>query len=392
MPLVHTHNSLTFVDLFCGCGGMSLGFQQAGFVPLLGVDIAKDATENYTKNIGAEALDIGIESFVDNLRKLKNEALETEEGSCSAVSKLRRGVDVVVGCPPCQGYSTLGRMSRGPKRTVQHQSLNRLWKGYSEAIELLQPRAIVTENIPLFLNSPEFKAFADRIQALGYDYEQGLLNAYEFGVPQRRRRAIVVASNRGLIPSLPIPNGHRRTVWDAIGRLSREPSGRNWHVGRNVTDLSLSRYRVIPSGGNRFDLMRERPDLTPPCWLNKPTGTTDVFGRLVWDRPAPTIRTEFFKPEKGRYLHPEADRPITPREAAALQSFPRDFKFVGSYASVSRQIGEAVPPVMARAIAEHVAEILSTESIDKPPVAWSDSEMGNSVPSGVAPMAGSPCS
>ena len=364
---------LTFVDLFCGCGGMSLGFQYAGFVPLLGIDVAKDSTATYRTNIGADALDIGIESFVDNLRKLKNEVIETGQRHHSAISKLTGGVDVVVGCPPCQGYSTLGRMSRGPKRTTQHQFLNRLWKAYSDAIELLQPRVIVTENIPLFLNSPEFKAFADRIQELGYDYKEGFLNAYEFGVPQRRRRAIVVASARGLMPTLPVPNGHHKTVRHAIGRLSRQPSGRNWHVGRKVTELSLSRYRVIPPGGNRFDLMRERPDLTPLCWLSKPTGTTDVFGRLVWDRPAPTIRTEFFKPEKGRYLHPEADRPITPREAAALQSFPCDFKFVGSYASVSRQIGEAVPPIMAQAIAEHVADILAANSNGESPVSASGS-------------------
>ena len=341
---------------------MSLGFKRAGFVSLLGVDIAKDSTATYRKNIGAEALAIGIDSFVNDLRKLKNDAIETEQRPNSALSKLRGGVDVVLGCPPCQGYSTLGRMSRGAKRTIQHQSLNRLWEAYSDAIELLQPRIIVTENIPLFFNSPEFEAFAGRIQELGYAYEKGLLNAYNFGVPQRRRRAIVVASARGLVPTLPVPNGHHRTVWHAIGRLSRQPSGRNWHVGRKATELSLSRYQVIPPGGNRFDLMRERPDLTPPCWLNKPTGTTDVFGRLFWDRPAPTIRTEFFKPEKGRYLHPEADRPITPREAAALQSFPPSFKFVGSYTSVSRQIGEAVPPIMAQAIAEHVADILAANS------------------------------
>ena len=375
MMSVRAFNNLTFVDLFCGCGGMSLGFQDAGFIPLLGVDISKDAVATYTKNIAAPALDSGIESFVDEVRKLTS-GLNQE--ATEAISPLAGGVDVVVGCPPCQGYSMLGRMSRGPERTIHHQTLNRLWEAYSEAIELLRPKMIVTENIPLFLDSPEFNAFVQKIRGFGYDYEEGILNAYHFGVPQRRRRAIVVASERDRKPSLPMPNGSRTTVRQAIGRFSREPSGRNWHVGRRVTDLSLSRYRVIPPGGNRFDLMRERPDLAPPCWLRKPTGTTDVFGRLFWDRPAPTIRTEFFKPEKGRYLHPEEDRPITPREAAALQSFPSDFEFVGSYTSVSRQIGEAVPPVMARAIAEHVADILLAGPTDEAPSAFSESEVGDS--------------
>jgi len=98
--------------------------------------------------------------------------------------------------------------------------------------------------------------------------------------------------------------------------------------------------------------MRKRPDLAPRCWLDKPTGSTDVFGRLEWDKPSLTIRTEFFKPEKGRYLHPEADRSLTHREAARLQTFPDDFVFIGSKTEVARQIGNAVPPKMAAAVAK----------------------------------------
>ena len=127
---------------------------------------------------------------------------------------------------------------------------------------------------------------------------------------------------------------------------------------RNPRAISLQRYKVIPPGGNRFDLQRSRPDITPPCWLNKPAGTTDVMGRMWWDRPAPTIRTEFFKPEKGRYLHPEYHRPITHREAARLQSFPDTFVFEGSKTEIARQIGNAVPPELAHAIAVHLASIL----------------------------------
>jgi DNA (cytosine-5)-methyltransferase 1 len=104
--------------------------------------------------------------------------------------------------------------------------------------------------------------------------------------------------------------------------------------------------------------MRKRPDITPDCWLNKPTGSTDVFGRLEWDKPALTIRTEFFKPEKGRYLHPQANRPITHREAARLQSFPNDFVFVGSKIEIARQIGNAVPPKLAKAVAQAVIAVL----------------------------------
>ena len=256
-------------------------------------------------------------------------------------------------------------MSRGADRAIQHEKLNRLWKAYADAIQLLRPKVVVTENIPLFLNSPEFNRFVCSLEAFGYSHVEDVLDAYTFGVPQRRKRAIMIATNVGEEPCLPTPTSRRTTVRQAIGHFSKKPSGINWHIGRNVTELSLARYQVIPQGGNRFDLMRERPDLTPPCWLRKTTGTTDVFGRLFWDRPASTIRTEFFKPEKGRYLHPEEHRPITPREAATLQSFPYNFGFEGSYTSVSRQIGEAVPPVVAHAIAEHVAAILSSASIGK---------------------------
>ncbi|HCB34360.1 MAG TPA: DNA (cytosine-5-)-methyltransferase, partial [Acidimicrobiaceae bacterium] len=161
-----------------------------------------------------------------------------------------------------------------------------------------------------------------------------------------------------------------RTVRDAISDLPRRPTTdrpvmdgdrQDLHIRRNPRPTSVERYRAVPAGGNRFDLQRNRPDLTPACWANKPTGTTDVMGRLWWDRPAQTIRTEFFKPEKGRYLHPAHHRPITHREAARLQSFPDTFVIEGTKTEVARQIGNAVPPLLGRAIARHVAQILADD-------------------------------
>jgi DNA (cytosine-5)-methyltransferase 1 len=109
---------------------------------------------------------------------------------------------------------------------------------------------------------------------------------------------------------------------------------------------------------NRFDLQARAPELTPACWIRKKSGGTDLFGRLWWDRPAFTIRTEFFKPEKGRYLHPDQHRPITHREAARLQSFPDSFRFTGSKIEVARQIGNAVPPLLGERIADRVARLV----------------------------------
>jgi DNA (cytosine-5)-methyltransferase 1 len=226
-------------------------------------------------------------------------------------------------------------------------------------LSVVRPKVFVIENVPEFLKSGEFEQLLAHVAALGYSTAFQILNAFDFGVPQRRKRAIVIGSRIG-IASLPRGNTRlRRTVRDAIGDLPIWPDGKNWHIGRNPTPVSLERYRAVPAGGNRFDLMRDRPDITPRCWLNKRSGSTDVFGRMKWDEPAPTIRTEFFKPEKGRYLHPEADRPITIREAARLQTFPDDFIFVGSSVQVAKQIGNAVPVELGRQIAMHVARMLT---------------------------------
>ena len=140
--------------------------------------------------------------------------------------------------------------------------------------------------------------------------------------------------------------------------MTTSQRGQDLHIGRTPRPTSLDRYLAIPEGGNRFDLARNRPDLLPRCWAEKPTGTTDVMGRLWWDRPSSTIRTEFFKPEKGRYLHPEANRPITHREAARLQTFPDDFEFEGSKIEIARQIGNAVPPRFASELARYVHGLL----------------------------------
>jgi DNA (cytosine-5)-methyltransferase 1 len=202
--------------------------------------------------------------------------------------------------------------------------------------------------------------------------------AADFGVPQKRQRAIIIGSRIG-IPSLPSPTHQQdgglfamptwRTVRDAIGDLPKDPDNVNRHDFRHARELSIQRYRAIPPGGNRRDL----PDhLNIPCWINKDPkggGSADLMGRLRWDAPALTIRTEFLKPEKGRYLHPEAHRSITVREGARLQTFPDDFVFAGSNFQAVKQIGNAVPPLLAHRIALHVLELLGgqrhSEAVDK---------------------------
>ena len=281
--------------------------------------------------------------------------------------------DVVIGGPPCQGFSPLNREAVGFERRG-------LWRQYLRALEAVEPQAFVMENVPELLRSAEFVEFQRRAECLGFEVEGGILNAADFGVPQRRRRAIVIGTRDGAIPwpspthadpNVLVARGYPtgspwRTFREAVEGLSLQPDGRSWHRARNPRPESVRRYKAVPrDGGDRFAMQRNLDraglgDLVPRCWREKPTGTTDVFGRLWWDRPALTIRTEFYKPEKGRYLHPSAHRPITVREAARLMSFPDDFVLPEdqSMSSIARQIGNAVPPLLARRIAESLAAAL----------------------------------
>ena len=340
------------IDLFSGAGGLTSGFVRSGFRPTCAVEIDPDAAATYRANFGDHVIARPIE--------------EMDDGAFPAI-------DVVIGGPPCQGFSPLGRMNGDGT----NRALNGLWREYARVVRVAEPKVFVVENVPQFLRSAEFEALHRYAEDLGYEITAGVLNAADFGVPQKRRRAVAIGSRIGA-PRLPSPTSPVATTVAEVIRDLPTPSGRgeplargvevsglDLHFGRNPRPTSLRRYALIPPGGNRFDLMRKAPQLTPRCWLEKPTGSTDVFGRLRWDDPALTIRTEFFKPEKGRYLHPEQDRPITHLEAALLQSFDADFRWTGSKISVARQIGNAVPPRLAAAVAQAVKDLLDAESASR---------------------------
>lgn len=343
------------LDLFAGAGGLSLGFELAelGYQPVGAVEVDPAAARTFKRHFGCPVYDGSIED------------LDRFEAA-----------DVIIGGPPCQGFSPLGR----DRDDASRAQLNELWRHYLRAVKQVGPRAFVVENVPEFQKSAQFAELLRMMKTdktlREYRFAYGVLNAAEYGVPQRRRRGLLLAvrGNRK-VPWPPVPTHGPasepktplRTVHDAIADLPRYPAGteirqldgrQDLHIGRNARPMSLARYRAIPEGGNRFDLARNRPDLLPRCWAEKPTGTADVMGRLWWGRPSLTIRTEFFKPEKGRYLHPVADRPITHREAARLQSFPDDFEFEGTKIEIARQIGNAVPPQLGLALARHLHPLL----------------------------------
>ncbi|MBS1844983.1 MAG: DNA cytosine methyltransferase [Actinobacteria bacterium] len=328
---------------------MTRGFEDSGaFRSIFAVEFDRDAAETYAANFG-------------------------DHVACGPIEDVASfpAADVVIGGPPCQGFSPLNRAAVGFERRG-------LWREYLRALEAIEPRAFVMENVPELLRSAEFVEFERRARGLGFEVEAEVLNAADFGVPQRRRRAIVIGTRGGTVPwpEPTHPEGDWVSFREAVDGLPLRPDGRRWHRPRNPRPESVRRYKAVPrDGGDRFAMQRNLDraglgHLVPRCWREKPKGTTDVFGRLWWDRPALTIRTEFYKPEKGRYLHPSAHRPITVREAARLMSFPDDFVLPEDQAmsSVARQVGNAVPPLLARRIAESLATALRAETPPAVPI------------------------
>ncbi|UMY66452.1 MULTISPECIES: DNA cytosine methyltransferase [unclassified Flavobacterium] len=353
------------IDLFCGAGGMTLGFTRAfghNFKPIWANDYNKESVETYNKNFGNHCIEGDIVEILSDPN-----------------TKIPKA-DIVIGGPPCQGFSLLNRNRQGDPR-------RELWRPFLEVVRRSEAKLFIIENVPQLLGSQEHADIIETAEAMGFRLASGKLMAADYGVPQKRTRAFIIGVQnidptmafpprkthynpdgpKGQAPDLFMPQMERwQTVRDAIYDLA-PPDGTNvsevrppmnLHFGRTPTPLSIRRYHAIPlEGMNRFDLQKNAPDITPDCWIRKTTGGTDLFGRLWWDRPAVTIRTEFFKPEKGRYLHPEQHRPITHREAARLQSFPDSFVFAGSKIEIAKQIGNAVPPVLAARIAD-VAYVL----------------------------------
>lgn len=348
---------MRLVDLFAGAGGFSAGFDAiTGVAHVFAVEFDRAAAMTYEQNFNCSVF----------------------AGDIHLVRRFPKA-DVVIGGPPCQGFSPLGTRDEGDSR-------NELWREFLRAVRSAKPEIFVMENVPELLSSRQYADFEALAELSGYRVRARVLNAADYGAPQRRKRVIVIG-RRGSAPIFP-NQSHRspekpgklpvwRTVRSALRGVplvpDREPPlgagpfyTRDLHFSRSPHQISVLRYRAVPEGGNRFDLQRKRPDITPRCWRDKPTGSTDIFGRLWWDRPSVTIRTEFFKPEKGRYLHPVEHRPITHLEAARLQGFDDRFLWCGSKIEIAKQIGNAVPVALAAAIARSVERMLEGATSDEP--------------------------
>jgi DNA (cytosine-5)-methyltransferase 1 len=339
------------IDLFAGVGGLSLGFEQMGFDVVFANEYDSSIAESYKINHP------NTEMLVADITEVDFE---------KTFSRFLGEIDVIIGGPPCQGFS-----QKGQRKTI-HDDRNFLFKFFVRVVEKVRPKYFVMENVPNLLTA-EGGYFKNELEKLfndmGYKLNMGVLNASDYGVPQNRRRAIIIGKQLGGAPSLPTPQKGKVTIWDAISDLAYLNSGegseeqeyrnsphssyqamlRNGsttlynHVATNHSSLALERLSLIPPNSGKEVLPAEH--LTKSIY----SGT---WTRMRKDEISVTITTRFDTPSSGKFTHPFLNRAITVREAARIQSFPDSFCFVGTKGSQMKQVGNAVPPLLAQAIAQ----------------------------------------
>lgn len=348
-----TTNELTAIDLFCGAGGFSLGLKQAGFNVLLGVDSWQLAIDSLAHNFNHPVLcaDICGVSGRDILRR---------------VGLKKGGVDLVVGGPPCQGFSV---QRIGP----DHDLRNSLVLEYARLLQEISPRLFIMENVTGLIGrrgKQLFETFLSSVDKSGFDTEAHVVNAADYGAPQLRRRVVVLGWRRNDTGRFHLPKPstdpqNYMTVQQAIGDLPQPPevpaSNDPLHKQTRLSELNRQRLRHIPPGGGMKDLPVRLRVNCHKAGADK-IGHRYVYGRLAPDRPAGTITARFDSFTRGRFAHPLEDRNITLREGARLQTFPDTFHFSGNQEEIAMQIGNAIPPVLAEALARSAAQVLRQNS------------------------------
>lgn len=324
-------DNFTAIDLFAGCGGLSEGLRQAGFNIIAAVEVNKHAAETYAANHRETML------FVEDIRKLDmNKIYELLKGET---------LYLLAGCPPCQGFSSMRRLNR--KEPVDDPR-NDLILEYLRFVKEFKPLTLMMENVPSITNYDLFKYVVKELEFMGYNIDYKIVNVSNYGVPQRRKRFVMVGSRIGEI-KVPPGNNERRTVRDVIGGLesaynSSDPVHKIFpkHVARIEKMIS----QIPKNGGSRTDLPEE---YTLECHKRENVGFKDVYGRLRWDDVSSTITGGCLNPSKGRFLHPEENRCISAREAALLQTFPSDYIFPLNIpkTSIALMIGNALPPMFS---------------------------------------------
>lgn len=345
---------LKVVDLFTGAGGLSCGFaDRARFETLFANDIMEDAIETYRMNHP------GVPAFADDIAAIDRRSMEEELGrSCAA--------DIVIGGPPCQAYSTVGRRLLDDPRAS-------LFQEYFRILREFEPRVFLYENVTGLLSMDGgnlVKEIIALFSSLGYELCYEVMNAADYGAPQFRRRVILVGTLLGVPFEFPDPTvGTHLTLGEALGDLPLVPSEPSTYacdprnafqeamrdgapdtIADHVAPRHNARLRAImealPDGGTLADLPEDFPEEYRPT-----SGFANSYARLWWNRPSVTLTRNFGTPSSSRCIHPKAPRALTTREGARIQTFPDSYRFHGSRSSKNLQIGNAVPPVLARVLA-----------------------------------------
>lgn len=345
--------NLKAVDFFCSGGGMSHGIQQSGIQILAGIDFDENCRETYEANIQ------GAQFILADVFELKETDLETK-------LSLQKNDDdlILIGCSPCQFWSIINT-----DKTKSAKSKNLLIE-FSRFVKYFRPGYVVVENVPGVLRRKEesgLNEFIGWLSENGYGEPHFKVhNVNDYGVPQSRRRFTLIASRVCQDEIKPLKEtGPKKLVKDVLGVENGFPMIEAGHRDETdflhtvpaISEINRKRLKKIrKDGGNRLDFADD-PELQLRCFIGKDESFKDTFGRLWWDRPAPTITTKFSSISNGRFVHPFEDRALSIREGATLQSFPHSYKFKGtSIANIARMIGNAVPPKYAKAIGEAIIQ------------------------------------
>ena len=337
------------VDLFCGAGGLTYGLQQAGIEVVEGVDIDQACKFPYETNTNARFIHKDAEQY---------EPIDFERALADADFR------VLVGCAPCQPFSTYAQGSRGA-----HPNKWALLERFQTLIKQAHPDIVSMENVAPLAQTSKFENFTSRIRRMGYKVDFRIVDCRHYGAPQTRKRLVFLASKLGIVELIPKTNLSADTwtpVKDVIGQLRPLSAGAvdphdRLHRACSLSPMNLKRIRASKPGGTWRDWPRE---MRAQCHVRNSGKTySSVYGRMELDKPAPTMTGQCFGFGNGRFGHPEQDRAISLREAALLQTFPEDYAFFDpgtklNIKSVGRMIGNAAPPILGKIIGRSIIEHL----------------------------------
>jgi DNA (cytosine-5)-methyltransferase 1 len=338
---------LTAIDLFSGCGGLTCGLKDAGFTIVAAIENNVKAQHTYRLN------HLEVRLYTEDIRKIDATTLLRD-------LNLEIGeLDLLAGCPPCQGFSRLRTRNR---QVYVEDERNNLVAEFLRYVIVMQPKTVMFENVPSLRKDQRFESMCNQLMAQGYEIEVRVLDAGDYGVPQRRKRLILIASrvHKPRVAPRAVSQTTVRHAFRGLEAPSRTKDKLHAFPERRSEAVKTLIALIPKNGGSRSDL-GDAHQL--PCH-RRIKGFHDVYGRMTWDALAPTITSGCHNPSKGRFLHPSLNRTITLREAAVLQGFPRTYKFDVAHGkeAIALMIGNALPPAFIAAHAGVLKQALLERS------------------------------